>query len=357
MNADARLFAGLLDGDEKASLALDPKRKSYVHLVRGELEVNGQKLRDRRRRDARRRVAADARRRQGRRSAGVRPGRPDRLPGLPQAAGFLFRSTFSQPRSYSHGLNHHRTAYPPASRPARRRTSLALVGRILIAYLFIPAGFGKLMGFAGTVGYIASAGLPLPRSGRGHRDRRRTRPRHRACCSASRRASPRSCWPCSRVAAAVFFHKYWAAPDAMKMMQTINFNKNIAIAGGLLALAAFGAGRSEHRQALSAFARGALAWPTSSSFSIPATATPSAWRRPWPTAPAPQLLAIDADGNLPAGGWEMLAAADAIIFGAPTYMGGAELAVQEVRRCVVQGLVRRRAGRTSSSPASPTAPP
>ena len=34
-----------------------------------------------------------------------------------------------------------------------------------------------------------------------------------------------------------------------------------------------------------------------------------------------QLLAIDADGNLPAGGWELLAAADAIVFGAPTYMG------------------------------------
>ena len=34
-----------------------------------------------------------------------------------------------------------------------------------------------------------------------------------------------------------------------------------------------------------------------------------------------QLLAIDADGNVPEGGWEQLAAADAIIFGAPTYMG------------------------------------
>ncbi len=34
------------------------------------------------------------------------------------------------------------------------------------------------------------------------------------------------------------------------------------------------------------------------------------------------LLAIDADGNLPEGGWETLAAADAIVFGAPTYMGG-----------------------------------
>ena len=34
-----------------------------------------------------------------------------------------------------------------------------------------------------------------------------------------------------------------------------------------------------------------------------------------------ELLAIDAAGNLPEGGWERLAAADAIIFGTPTYMG------------------------------------
>lgn len=34
-----------------------------------------------------------------------------------------------------------------------------------------------------------------------------------------------------------------------------------------------------------------------------------------------QLLAIDAEGNLPEGGWETLADADAIIMGSPTYMG------------------------------------
>ncbi|TSE25100.1 p-benzoquinone reductase [Tepidimonas sediminis] len=34
-----------------------------------------------------------------------------------------------------------------------------------------------------------------------------------------------------------------------------------------------------------------------------------------------QLLAIDADGNLPDGGWELLDAADAIVMGSPTYMG------------------------------------
>jgi redox-sensitive bicupin YhaK (pirin superfamily) len=44
IHADARLYAGLLDGDEAAVLALDTNRKSYVHLVRGELIVNGQKL-------------------------------------------------------------------------------------------------------------------------------------------------------------------------------------------------------------------------------------------------------------------------------------------------------------------------
>ena len=34
-----------------------------------------------------------------------------------------------------------------------------------------------------------------------------------------------------------------------------------------------------------------------------------------------ELLAIDAEGNLPEGGWEQLQAADAIVFGSPTYMG------------------------------------
>jgi multimeric flavodoxin WrbA len=34
------------------------------------------------------------------------------------------------------------------------------------------------------------------------------------------------------------------------------------------------------------------------------------------------LLAIDAEGNLPEGGWEQLAAAKTIVFGTPTYMGG-----------------------------------
>jgi len=126
--------------------------------------------------------------------------------------------------------------------PNAAQDTLALIGRILIAYLFIPAGIGKLMGFGGTVGYITSVGLPLPEVGAaiaiivelglgivlllGFKTR----------------------WTAIvmalfTVATALFFHKYWSAPDAMKMMQQINFNKNIAIAGGLLTFAAFGPGR------------------------------------------------------------------------------------------------------------------
>ena len=45
VHADAKLYAGLFDGPESADLPLDARRKTYVHLVRGELDVNGQLLR------------------------------------------------------------------------------------------------------------------------------------------------------------------------------------------------------------------------------------------------------------------------------------------------------------------------
>ena len=44
VHADASLYAGLFDGTESATLQLNPARKSYVHLVRGALQVNGEKL-------------------------------------------------------------------------------------------------------------------------------------------------------------------------------------------------------------------------------------------------------------------------------------------------------------------------
>jgi quercetin 2,3-dioxygenase len=44
LHANASLRAGLFDGAERAELALDPQRLTYVHLVRGTLRVNGQLL-------------------------------------------------------------------------------------------------------------------------------------------------------------------------------------------------------------------------------------------------------------------------------------------------------------------------
>jgi redox-sensitive bicupin YhaK (pirin superfamily) len=44
IHADAKLYAGLFDGTEEAQLTLDPTRKAYIHLIKGELMVNGQSL-------------------------------------------------------------------------------------------------------------------------------------------------------------------------------------------------------------------------------------------------------------------------------------------------------------------------
>ena len=44
IHADAAIYAGLFDGTELAELALDTRRLAYVHVVRGELDVNGQRL-------------------------------------------------------------------------------------------------------------------------------------------------------------------------------------------------------------------------------------------------------------------------------------------------------------------------
>jgi hypothetical protein len=44
IHADARLYGGLFDGEQAASLTLAPGRKGYVQMVSGELQVNGLKL-------------------------------------------------------------------------------------------------------------------------------------------------------------------------------------------------------------------------------------------------------------------------------------------------------------------------
>ena len=38
--------------------------------------------------------------------------------------------------------------------------SLALIARVLMAYIFLVAGWGKITGYAATVGYMESMGVP-----------------------------------------------------------------------------------------------------------------------------------------------------------------------------------------------------
>jgi len=44
IHADANLYAGFFNDEESATLTLNPSRKAYVHLIRGELKVNGQTI-------------------------------------------------------------------------------------------------------------------------------------------------------------------------------------------------------------------------------------------------------------------------------------------------------------------------
>jgi redox-sensitive bicupin YhaK (pirin superfamily) len=44
IHSDVSLYAGLFDKEESAKLPLNPERKAYVHLIRGQIKVNGQSL-------------------------------------------------------------------------------------------------------------------------------------------------------------------------------------------------------------------------------------------------------------------------------------------------------------------------
>ena len=118
---------------------------------------------------------------------------------------------------------------------------LTLIGRLLIAWLFIPAGWGKIAGFSGVVGYIASKGVPMPE----------------VCAALAIGAELglgllllvgyQARWAALGLAIFVavitpIFHGYWAVPEAQMMMQKQAFYKNVAIVGGLLVLTAFGPG-------------------------------------------------------------------------------------------------------------------
>jgi len=122
------------------------------------------------------------------------------------------------------------------------RDIAALVARILLTFMFIFAGYGKITGFEGTVGYIAGAGMPAPQLMAigaiavelgggllllvGYKAR----------------------WAALAIflfliPATLIFHNFWAAPPDQYQAQMGNFMKNFTIMGGMLMVWAFGPGR------------------------------------------------------------------------------------------------------------------
>ncbi|MEY9325477.1 DoxX family protein [Sinorhizobium fredii] len=116
------------------------------------------------------------------------------------------------------------------------QSALAVIGRLLLAAIFLSSGFEKLADPTGTIGYIAAANLPLPSVGYaialvveigggillvlGYQTR----------------------WAALvlavfSLASALGFHTDFADQNQM-----IHFMKNLAIAGGFLQIVAFGAG-------------------------------------------------------------------------------------------------------------------
>ena len=116
-----------------------------------------------------------------------------------------------------------------------------LIGRILIAFIFVFSGFGKITGFDGTVGYIASKGLPLPQLA--------------AIAAIIAELGGgillvigwKARWAAAAMLiftgmAALFFHNFWAVPADQAQNQMIHFMKNISMMGGLLYVVAYGSG-------------------------------------------------------------------------------------------------------------------
>ena len=118
---------------------------------------------------------------------------------------------------------------------------VSLAGRILLALMFIPAGFGKLTNIGGTAGYIASGGLPFPSvlavlvgalelfGGL-------------ALVIGFKVRWVGLAMALFTLAASMLFHPFWSVPEAQQMVTKLLFMKNISVAGGMLLISALGAG-------------------------------------------------------------------------------------------------------------------
>lgn len=116
-----------------------------------------------------------------------------------------------------------------------------LVGRVLLALIFILAGINKITGFGGTVGYIEAYGLPMAQ----------VAAIVAIIVELGGGIMIAVGWKARWAAAALFvfvliasvvFHAFWAVEADQVQLQNIMFMKNIAIMGGLLYIMVHGSG-------------------------------------------------------------------------------------------------------------------
>lgn len=131
--------------------------------------------------------------------------------------------------------------FQPAIQTIRVTPTLVFVARLALALIFVLSGLSKLDDIPGTAAFIASAGIPLP------------------WVAAIACAMFEFCagllliigWH-ARAAAALLalftlmvsfiFHAFWSVPPELQFVHQLMFMKNLSIAGGLLLVAAQGAG-------------------------------------------------------------------------------------------------------------------
>jgi putative oxidoreductase len=121
-------------------------------------------------------------------------------------------------------------------------SAFALVGRLMLAFMFIYAGYGKVGGFEGTVAYISSKSLPVPEV------LAAATIAVEVIAGVMLAIGWKARWSALALAAftavaSVLFHAFWEMPVEQFRTQQLFFLKNMAATGGLLMVVAFGAGR------------------------------------------------------------------------------------------------------------------
>jgi len=121
------------------------------------------------------------------------------------------------------------------------KNPLVVIGRVLLALMFIMAGFSKLGDISGTAGYIASGGLPMASvlavvvgllellGGI-------------AIAIGLQARGAALALGLFTLAASLLFHQFWAVAPEQAFVQQLMFMKNLSVAGGLFIVAALGAG-------------------------------------------------------------------------------------------------------------------